>query len=473
MAKIRASGLDVGLPDGVIGNSEVGHMNLGAGRRVPQDLVMIDEAVASGAFLRNDVIVEAVERAKRGGGRVHAMGLLSDGSVHSSLEHVKAFVRLAAARGLAGDQLVFHVFTDGRDTMPRSSPGYVTELLAEMDRSGVGIVGSVSGRYYAMDRDRRWDRIERAWRAIVLGEGRTATSALEAIRAGWAEDDKGDEFIPPTVVLRDGAKPPLLEDRDTVFTLNFRADRMRQILRALTEDPFEGFARARFPRPYVATMMRYDASFEFPAAFGRVDLAEVFADVVSKAGLKQLHVAETEKYAHVTYFLNGGREEPFPGEDRILVPSPKVATYDLAPEMSAAGVTEAVARSIEAGEHDVIVVNYANPDMVGHTGVWDSVLSALATVDEGLRGFVPAAVDRGGLVVITADHGNAEMMIDPATGGPHTAHTTNPVPLWFLGKGIEAEKFAEGRLGDVIPTCLSLIGIEKPKSMTGISLVGK
>lgn len=473
MARIFASGREVGLPRGVIGNSEVGHMNLGAGRLVPQDIVRIDEAIESGAFFENEVLLEAAERAKRDGGRLHVLGLVSDGCVHSSLEHAKAVVDFAARQGLTGDRLVIHVITDGRDTMPRSSVGYVEELLAKTKEAGAGVVATVSGRYFAMDRDRRWDRIEKAWRAIVLGEGPTADDAIAAIRQGWAADEKGDEFVPPTVVAPGGRKPPVPEDRDAVFTFNFRADRMRQIVRALTEEDFSGFDRPRFPRPFVATMMRYDAAFDLPVAFGKLDLSDVFAEVVSRAGLTQLHVAETEKYAHVTYFLNGGREEPFPNEERILVPSPKVATYDLAPEMSADGVTAAVVGSLKKGEHDVIVVNYANCDMVGHTGVWDAVLRGLAKVDEGLRSFVPDVVDRGGLVVVTADHGNAEQMIDEATGGPHTAHTTNPVPLWFLGKGLEPERFAEGRLADVIPTCLELIEVERPASMTGKSLIGR
>lgn len=467
--RLETSGPAVGLPEGQMGNSEVGHLTLGAGRVIDQDLQRIGKAIATGDFFDNPVLAELVAHVRERGSALQLMGLIGEGGVHAHARHLEALISLAARAGLP--RVFVHAFTDGRDTPPQSGLGFMRDLEAFLQSTGPGRVASVSGRYWAMDRDRRWDRTARAWAAIAAGEGRRAASGLAAVEAAYAAGET-DEFISPSVVADLEGRPlGALGEGDAVMLFNFRADRMRQLLAALTEPDFAGFALRRPAGLRVATLTEYAAGQRAAVVSPSEAVPWPLARVLAEQGLRQFHTAETEKYAHVTYFLNGGREEPFPNEERILVPSPKVATYDLAPEMSAAGVTDVVGRAIEAGEHDVIVVNYANADMVGHTGVWDAVLRGLRVIDEGLARIVPAVLDRGGLVAITADHGNAEVMIDPEGGGPHTAHTENPVPLWVLGDGPELLRHAEGRLADVLPTAMEILEIDRPAAMTGECLI--
>ncbi|MFA5862119.1 MAG: 2,3-bisphosphoglycerate-independent phosphoglycerate mutase [Candidatus Thermoplasmatota archaeon] len=460
---LETSGLAVGLPEGQMGNSEVGHMNIGAGRVIYQMLTRIDKAIAESDFFHNPVLVEAVEKAKTSGGRLHLMGLLSDGGVHSSQEHLHALLKLAQQRGLTSDRVVVHVFTDGRDTSPTGGLGYVADLEGVMEGLGTGVIATVAGRYHAMDRDKRWDRTKKAYDAIVNGKGLDARSAEEYLKQCY-QAGVTDEFVEPAVI-----RPDLrVSDGDAVIYFNFRPDRARQLTRALGETGFGGFPVDDRPRIHLATMTRYEDSFAFPFAFADERPRDVIGEIVSRAGLKQVRIAETEKYAHVTYFLNGGEEAPFPGEERALVQSPKdVATYDKKPEMSAAGVCDAGIGALRAGT-DLIVMNFANCDMVGHTGDFDATVRAVEVVDACLHRVLSAAREARYHVFITADHGNAEEMRNP-DGSPQTAHTTLPVPLFYCGPH-GGRKLRPGILADVAPTMLAAMGLPQPKAMTGRAL---
>ncbi|SDB34828.1 2,3-bisphosphoglycerate-independent phosphoglycerate mutase [Belnapia rosea] len=464
-AFLRTSGRDVGLPDGQMGNSEVGHLNLGAGRVVMQDLPRIDAAVADGSLARMPALVELIARLKETGGTCHLLGLLSPGGVHSHQAHAAALARVLAE---AGVKVAFHGFTDGRDTPPEASPGYLATLQAAIGGLPGLRIATITGRYFAMDRDHRWERVGQAWRALVLAEGEHAPDAAAAIAAAHARKVT-DEFIPATVIgdyagMRDG---------DGILCFNFRADRVREILEALLDPDFQGFERPRSPR-FAAALGLTEYSTELnrflATLFPPQPMQDLLAEVVSRAGLHQLHAAETEKYPHVTFFLNGGLEPPYPGEDRIMVPSPKVATYDLQPEMSAPELCERVVAAINTGTYDLVVLNFANPDMVGHTGSLPAAIKAVETVDAALGRIAEAVKAQGGALLVTADHGNCELMKDPVTGGPHTAHTTNPVPV-FLVNGPAGARLADGRLADVAPTLLELMGQPQPAAMTGVSLL--
>jgi 2,3-bisphosphoglycerate-independent phosphoglycerate mutase len=468
---LEASGEAVGLPCGQIGNSEVGHLNLGAGRVVKQDLVRISQAVTDGSFFTNPVFVAACRAVKKSAGTLHLVGLIGTGGVHAIDTHLLALLDLAEREGVK--RVAIQVMLDGRDTMPRSGLGYLQELLARIN--GRAVIGSVGGRYYGMDRDHRWERTQKWYRAAVLGAPPYATDPLEVVRQAY-ERGETDEFIVPTAIA-DSAGQPLapMRDGDEVICFNYRSDRMRQIVRVLAQPDFHDFDTGTRPRVGVSTMTQYDKQFEawgVRIAFPPQSMANIVGEVLSAAGLTNLRTAETEKYAHVTYFFNGGIEAPFPGEDRRLVPSQKVATYDLAPEMSAPGITDVLTAAIAAREHDFILCNYANADMVGHTGSIPAVLKAVETVDACLARVVAAAEQAGARLLVTADHGNCEMMIDPETGGPHTAHTTNPVPFLY----VDADRAhpvglrSGGALCDVGPTILRLLNIEQPREMTGRDL---
>ncbi len=454
-----------------MGNSEVGHLNLGAGRVVMQDIVRISQAVKDGSFFHNEAFLEACRLVRASGGTLHLMGLIGDGGVHALDQHLFALLDLAERERLP--RVAIHALLDGRDTMPRSALGYMRETL---QRSvGRARVASLGGRYFGMDRDKRWDRTEKWYRAAVQGTGPAGTDPLDVIRTAY-ERDETDEFVTPTTMVEQGKPVAPMRDGDALICFNYRADRMRQIVRALTVDGFDGFAPAPRPKVYVVTMTQYDQTFSTPMAFAPRSLVNIVGEVISDAGMTQFRTAETEKYAHVTYFFNGGRETPFRGEDRLLVPSQKVATYDLAPEMSAAGVTDALCDAVEAGEHDFILCNYANSDMVGHTGSLPATIRAVETVDGCLARLLDSAERAGARLLITADHGNCEQMIDPATGGPHTAHTTNPVPILAVDAGTAAPVHGApplrsgGALCDVGPTLLHMLGLETPAEMTGKDL---
>lgn len=466
---LAACGSEVGLPQGIMGNSEVGHMNLGAGRVVYQDVSRIDNAIRSGEFARNGAFLRLMERLRKEGRRLHLLGLVSDGGVHASDMHLAELLKLAAKVGLPADDVLVHVITDGRDTPPRSGPEHLARLEAAIEEAGVGRIASVVGRYFAMDRDKRWERVKEAYDLLVSGVGASASSAAEALEKAYAAD-KGDEFVPATVIGEAGAGR--FEDGDGVLLFNYRSDRVRQICTALSDPAFDGFERQEQPCLELVTMTRYRADFPFAVAFAPVDLKETFPELISAAGLRQTRIAETEKYAHVTFFFSGGIEKELPGEDRVLLPSPKVATYDLQPEMSAKGVCDAVLRKLDEGESDVLIVNFANADMVGHTGFFDAATKAVQTIDECLRRIVPAVLERGGTTLITADHGNAEQLYDPDTTGPHTAHTLNPVPFLVCGKDYEGQKLrANGILADVAPTMLQILGLPQPEAMDGKSML--
>ena len=462
---LAASGLAVGLPEHQIGNSEVGHLNLGAGRVVMQDLVRIDRAIADGSFFRTQAFVDACRRAKQSQGTVHLVGLIGKGGVHAFDQHLFALVDLCSKEGVP--RLAIHALLDGRDTMPRSGLGYMRELLERA--TGRAVIASVSGRYYGMDRDKRWDRTEKWYRAAVQGIGPTDDDPLHVIRASY-ERNVTDEFVPPTVIVSGDRPVAPMRDGDVVTCFNYRADRMRQIVRALTDPNFDGFDISGRPSLYVVTMTSYDRTFDVPVAFPPQSMKNIVAEVVSKAGKTMFKTAETEKYAHVTYFFNGGVETPFQGEDRLLVPSQKVATYDLCPEMSAFGLTDVLCDSIEKNEHDFTLCNYANGDMVGHTGSLPATIRAVETVDHCLERVVKSAQFVGARLLVTADHGNCEMMIDPETGGPHTAHTTNPVPLIVIDPDGDRPLRSGGALCDVGPTVLTMLGLERPREMTGTDL---
>lgn len=466
---LEASGLAVGLPEGQMGNSEVGHLNMGAGRVVYQELTRINLAIEDGSLVRNEALGGAMEAAVADGGAVHLMGLVSDGGVHSHQEHLYALVRMAAARGAT--RVFVHAFLDGRDVPPTSGLGYLERLEAVLAESGVGAIATVAGRYYAMDRDNRWERVERAWRAMVTGEGSAASSATGAVAASYAAGVT-DEFVEPVVVTgADGAPIAAVSEGDALIFFNFRPDRAREITRAFVDPAFTGFARPHVPSVRFVCLTEYDPTIPAAVAFPKDLPCCVLADVVAEAGLRQLHIAETEKYAHVTFFFNGGAEPPKAGEERILVPSPKVATYDLQPEMSAPEVTRRLVGAIEADSADLYIVNYANCDMVGHTGVLGAAIAAVEAVDAGVGAVVDAVRARGGAVLITADHGNAEQMHDPSDGGAFTAHTLSPVPLICVADGASS-LHSGGILADVAPTVCALLGLDAPAEWTGRSLLG-
>ncbi|MDX1594639.1 MAG: 2,3-bisphosphoglycerate-independent phosphoglycerate mutase [Gammaproteobacteria bacterium] len=459
---LRTSGRAVGLPEGQMGNSEVGHITLGSGAIVRQYLVRIDDAIADGSFRDNAVLRGAAERAAAAGRPLHLVGLVSDGGVHSHVRHVLALIELAKRAG-AVPQL--HFLGDGRDTPPRSAATWLPELEAALADAG-GRIATVTGRYYGMDRDQRWERTERAWRAMVgLGGERTAPDAAAAIEAAYAADE-GDEFIKPTVI--NGAEP--VAGGDEVIFFNFRNDRPRQLAAALSDPAFDRFARPGFAPASVTTLTDYGAQFDLPVAFGQEAPDMTLGQWVSDAGIAQFRTAETEKYAHVTFFFNGGREPPYPGEERLLVPSPKVASYDLQPEMSAPAVADAVIGAMESGKYGLVIVNFANGDMVGHTAVRPAILEAVRTLDREVGRVLDAAVEAGFSVVLTADHGNCEQMIDPESGEPHTQHTTFPVPCLVIDDAI-GELDPDAGLADIAPTVLQLMGLEIPPGMSGHSLL--
>jgi 2,3-bisphosphoglycerate-independent phosphoglycerate mutase len=463
---LSAAGLAVGLPEGQIGNSEVGHLNLGAGRVVMQDLVRISQAIRDRSFFRNGAFVDACRAVRRSGGTLHLMGLLGKGGVHAVDTHLFALIDLADRERVG--RTAIHALTDGRDTMPTSGLGYMRELL-ECAR-GRARVASVGGRYFGMDRDKRWDRTEKWYRVAVEGIGPPGSDPLAVIRAAY-DGGETDEFITPTVIVGDDGTPIApMRDGDAVICFNYRSDRMRQIVRALTQQDFNAFDVSRRPRLDVVTMTMYDETFNLSVAFLPQSMARILAEVVSEVDMTMFRTAETEKYAHVTYFFNGGVEPPYRGEERVLVPSQKVATYDLAPEMSAAGVTEVLCGAIEARSYDFILCNYANGDMVGHTGSIPATIAAVETVDRSLARVLRSADRAGARLLVTADHGNCETMIDPATGGPHTAHTTNPVPFIVVDPDGDRPLRAGGALCDVGPTVLRMLGLEQPAEMTGVDL---
>jgi 2,3-bisphosphoglycerate-independent phosphoglycerate mutase len=471
---LQASGEAVGLPEGQMGNSEVGHTNLGAGRVVYQDLTRIDKSIRDGEFDTRPALLAAIDRCQGDAHALHLIGLLSDGGVHSHQRHLHAIIALAAKRGVS--RVFVHVLTDGRDTSPNGAAAYVDALEAHMKSVGVGRIASVSGRYYAMDRDKRWERIKLAYDAIVRGKGPQSGSAASVIKQSYAQSVT-DEFLIPTVIV-DGAGQAFgpIASEDSLVFFNFRSDRMRQIIRAIVFDDFDGFDRPSRPTNLqVTTMAEYDPTFTFPVVFPQEAATGYIAEVLAEHGLTNLRLAETEKYAHVTYFFNGGREAPYPGEERSLVPSPKVPTYDLQPEMSAAGIAEVFIADVAAKKHDVIICNFANPDMVGHTGSLEAAIAAIKAVDACLGRVIAALVAAGGTAIVTADHGNAEQMWDYEKNVPHTAHTTNLVPVILVdGPGQDnPPPLQNGALCDIAPTMLHLLGLPLSKEMTGKDLRGE
>lgn len=467
--KLTASGLDVGLPEGQMGNSEVGHLNIGSGRIIYQEFTRINKEIAEGGFFKNEAYLNAIEECKKKGTSMHLIGLLSDGGVHSHIDHLEALIKLCSEKGLK--EVYVHGFLDGRDVPPQNAKEYTERLEKYMAKAGVGKIATISGRYYAMDRDKRWERVKLAYTAMVKGEGVTAVSAAEAIDNSYAENAT-DEFVKPTVILSDGKPTVTIKADDSVIFFNFRPDRAREITRTLVDKEFDGFEREWFPLHFVCTTL-YDKTIEnVHVAYLPESYKNTFGEYAAGLGYKQLRIAETEKYAHVTFFFNGGVEAPNPGEDRELIQSPKVATYDLQPEMSAYSVASKVVEAIDSEKYDFIILNFANPDMVGHTGVFDAAVKAIEAVDECLGKVADKVLEKGGSLFITADHGNAEQMIDFETGEPFTAHTTNLVPFIVVNEG-EVKLLSGGRLSDIVPTMLHAAGIAKPAEMTGRSLISK
>jgi 2,3-bisphosphoglycerate-independent phosphoglycerate mutase len=464
---IQASGPWVGLPEGQMGNSEVGHLNIGAGRVVYQDIVRIDRAIADGSFARIPAFVDAMARVREHG-TLHLLGLVSDGGVHSHQSHLHALLDMAKDRGVR--DVCVHAILDGRDTAPHGGERYLALLEGHMAALGLGRIATVVGRYYAMDRDKRWERTRRAYELYTLGTGAVCAGAVEAVRASYARDVT-DEFVEPALIERAGVPRGTVRDGDSLIFFNFRADRARQITRAFTGAKFDGFPRAAHPRVHYVCMSRYyEEGFDLPVAFAPESRTDILVDTAAAHGKKTLRIAETEKYAHVTYFFNGGEEKEFAGEKRILIPSPRVATYDLQPEMSADGVCRALIEEIRGDRFDYLVCNFANPDMVGHTGVLAAAIKACETVDACV-GRVMEALDLDRYVaIVIADHGNAELMVDPETGGPHTAHTTNPVPCILVDPSCPGPLIADGSLRDIAPTILDYLGIPLPAAMTGRDL---
>lgn len=470
-AELETSGEAVGLTEGQMGNSEVGHLNIGAGRVVYQDLTKITVAIREKTFFANRVLLAAIENCKKHNSALHLMGLFSDGGVHSHLDHLYGLLKMAKDNGLT--KVFVHAFLDGRDVPPRCAEVYFQNFAKKAAEIGVGQIATLTGRYYAMDRDNRWERVSQAYEMITELKGFQAASAIDGLQTAYARgtDANGkvgedDEFVKPTIVK--GAEP--LKDNDSLIFFNFRPDRAREITNCFVDPEFKGFKRNKFAKVHYVCMTTYDAKIKAPVAYPKDDVTLPLAEVLSKAGLKQLHTAETEKYAHVTFFFNGGREEPFPGEDRVLVNSPKVATYDLQPEMSAYLVTDKILEAINSDKYDVIILNFANGDMVGHTGVFAAAIKAVEAVDSCMAKITAAVLSKGGEVLITADHGNADQMLDQK-GGTMTAHSLNPVPFIYVTENKNAKLQPKGILADIAPTMLEILGIEKPKEYTGKSLL--
>ncbi len=467
--RLKASGEDVGLPAGQIGNSEVGHTNIGAGRVVFQELPLISQEIANGKFFENKALCGAADNAKQKGTALHLLGLLSDGGVHSHITHLYGLMELAKRHGV--EKVYIHCFMDGRDTPPDSGKGYIKDLMDKIEEIGVGEIATVSGRYYAMDRVNRWERVVIVYNALTKGEGDKAADPLSGMQASY---DKGvvDEFVVPFVVQKDGKPVATIKENDSIIFFNFRPDRAREITRCFCDDEFDHFDRGPRIKTCYVCFTDYDVTIQNKlVAFKKQELNNVFGKWLADNGMTQLRTAETEKYAHVTFFFNGGVEEPFPGEDRLLVPSPKVATYDLQPEMSAPKVCDGLVDAIKSGKYDVIIINFANGDMVGHTGVESAAIKAVECVDECVGRAVEAIKENGGLLFICADHGNCDMMVDPETGEPFTAHTTNPVPFILVNADPKYGLAEGGRLCDIVPTMIELMGKEQPKEMTGKSLL--
>lgn len=469
VSSLSMSGADVGLPEGQMGNSEVGHMILGAGRIVYQDLTLIHKDIDAGSFYKNTVLLEALRKTRDKSGRLHLMGLLGDGGVHSHQRHMEALMEMARRERVRPTYL--HLFLDGRDTPPNSAEQFILDLDEKLKLYPEVRIATLCGRYYAMDRDKRWDRTEKAYLCVTEGVGNKADSALEAVRKSY-EQKVTDEFVLPTAissVVPEG----LIRDGDGVIFFNFRADRARQLTRALTEEDFKEFPRRRRPElAAFATLTQYDESFKVPVAYPPREIKKILGELASRAGIRQLRIAETEKYAHVTYFFNGGEESKFSGEERILIPSPKdVATYDLKPEMSAREVTEALVKRLSGQDMGLVIANFANADMVGHTGNFEAAVRACEVIDECIGKVVDAAIGMKGKLIITADHGNIEQLIDYDTGMPHTAHTTNPVPVILVDEERKKSRLNSGSASDVAPTVLQLLGLPQPREMTGHSLI--
>lgn len=464
---ISASGLNVGLPGNQMGNSEVGHLNLGAGRIIYQEFTRINREIELGNLFKNEVFLDAVKNVKENGTKLHLMGLLSDGGVHSHIDHVKALVKIAKDNGL--EQVYVHGFLDGRDVPPSSARNYIVELENYMAEVGIGKIATISGRYYAMDRDKRWERVNLAYNALVKGQGEVASSAVEAVEISY-KNNKTDEFVLPTVILENGSPRAVIGENDSVIFFNFRPDRARELTRSIVDLDFSGFEREYF-KTYFVSMTQYDKTIEnVKVAYRPESYNNTLGEYISKLGMKQLRIAETEKYAHVTFFFNGGVEAPNEGEDRVLIPSPKVPTYDLKPEMSAYEVTDGVIEKIREEKYDLIILNYANPDMVGHTGVLEAGVNAVETVDTCVGRVVDEMLKIGGSLIITADHGNVEEMVDLKTGEPQTAHSSNLVPFIVVGEG-DVKLREEGKLADVAPTLLTMMDIAIPPEMTGQSII--
>ena len=465
---IYTSGLNVGLPEGQMGNSEVGHTNIGAGRIVYQELTRITKSIEDGDFFSVEEFNEAVENCRKNNSSLHIMGLLSDGGVHSHIRHLYALLELAKRKGI--EQIYVHCFLDGRDTPPASAESYITKLEEKMKEKEIGRIASITGRFYAMDRDKRWERVKKAYDALVNGIGEKYQTATAAIEASY-QKEIFDEFVEPTLICNGDIPIATISKNDSVVFFNFRPDRAREITRALVDEHFDGFENKNL-NLYFVCMTPYDETMpNVHIAFKKEALSNTFGEYISNKGLTQLRIAETEKYAHVTFFFNGGEEKQYDGEDRILVPSPKVETYDLKPEMSAYEVTDKVLEAIKSEKYNIIILNYANPDMVGHTGNLEAAVKAIETIDECVGKVVEAIQEKNGVLLITADHGNAEQMIDYKTGEPHTAHTTNPVPLILVG--MDDAKLKSGKLADLAPTILDIMNLEKPQEMTGESIIVK
>lgn len=468
---LEASGEAVGLPEGQMGNSEVGHLNIGAGRIVYQDLTRINLSIRKGDFFKNPAFLSAISNAKANDSSLHLMGLVSYGGVHSYMTHIHSLIKLAQQEGLK--KVYIHVFLDGRDVPPKAALKDITELDAFCKENGNAKIATISGRYYAMDRDKRWDRTKLAYDALTIGVAPYKTLDAETAVSEAYERGETDEFIKPTVITDSEGKPEaVIKDNDSVIFFNFRPDRARQLTWAFVNKDFENFPREKHPKVYYVCMAQYDETLDLPIAFPPEELENVLGEVLSKQGLTQLRIAETEKYAHVTFFLNGGQEKCYEGEDRCLIPSPKIATYDLQPEMSAYEVTEEVIGRIRSGKYNVIVLNFANMDMVGHTGIFEAAVKAVETVDSCVGRIAVALKEAGGVAIITADHGNAEQMENSTTGEPHTAHTSNPVKCIYFGND-EVKALKNGKLCDLAPTLLELLKIPKPEEMTGESLIIK
>lgn len=464
---LGASGECVGLPDGQMGNSEVGHLNIGAGRIIYQALTRVTKAISDGDFFENEALMDAIRNAKKNNSTLHLMGLLSSGGVHSHIDHLKALLKLAKINDIK--KVYVHAFLDGRDVPPSSAKGYIEDIEAFMEDLGVGEIATISGRYYAMDRDKRWERIELAYNALVLGSGEESNSALDALEKSY-HDNKTDEFVLPSVVMKQGKPKAKIKNNDSVIFFNFRPDRTREITRAINDRSFDGFVREKLDLKFVS-MTQYDSTIEnVEVAFKPQFYVNTLGEYVSKKGLNQLRIAETEKYAHVTFFFNGGVEAPNLNEDRELIPSPKVATYDMQPEMNADIVTLKLLEKIEEDKYDMIILNFANPDMVGHTGIFNAAKLAIEAVDVCIGKIVDKILEKDGTVFITADHGNAEQMIDFSTGSPMTAHTIDPVPFVYVSHHSSALK-ETGKLADIAPTMLKVMGLEVPSEMTGKSLI--